>query len=844
MIEARRRRTAALAVTALVIGLIIGAPGATAAVSAVASVAFAPGLDRSAMPFASAASAAPAKPGTLVVLTPARVFDGRKDGVAVPHGTVAVPVLGRAGVPSTGVAAIALTLTVTGQTSSGYVTAYAAGTTRPATSNVDFVPGPGVANNVVVPVGSGGAVDLYNGSGGSTAFIVDVTGFYRAGAATIAGAFTAVAPTRRLDTRTGVGGAPPGAGGVVRVNVGIADATVLMNLTVTGSTASGYVTAYPDGPARPLTSNINFSEGQTVANQILVAVGPNGVVDLYNASAGVTQFVLDVVGRYRAGTPTDPGALQPVTPQRQLDTRTESSGPIGPRAGTVDPVGGTAGVPASGVSALLLDVTVVTPARSGYLRVQSTGGTDTVSPPTSSITFAAGHTAAGLVVVAAGTGGNIGLYLGSDGPANVVVDVLGYTLDGPGVSRGTISGTVSVLTGSADGVTVRAYNGTDIETSTLTATDGTYTLPGVPARAAGYDICVVAPNDSVAGQCWDGVEWDGTTPAPEGTPVPVEGGTLRAGVDVNLREPLPTGVITGRLTAAHTGAPVAGARVTTDGPGGSDYVRATTGNDGTYQISDLAPGSYRVCFTPDNTATGTPPTGYANACHAPDVTVTDGHTTAGVNGALPIGAALSGRVTASADAAAITNVQLQVRDTSGTEIGFADTAADGTFRVVGLTGGVTVTVCFDGHFATGGPSVAGYLDDCYHTGTGTSPTRLTVTAGSTVTGINATLASAGGISGTVTAASVGVPNIDVLVSTVDGTYGTETNTQTDGTYAITGIPPGTYMVCFDASEAGGSYHDQCYHAVVWDGGALPPGVNPFSVTAGAVTEHIDASLTS
>ena len=61
MIEARRRRTAALAVTALVIGLIIGAPGATAAVSAVASVAFAPGLDRSAMPFASAASAAPAR---------------------------------------------------------------------------------------------------------------------------------------------------------------------------------------------------------------------------------------------------------------------------------------------------------------------------------------------------------------------------------------------------------------------------------------------------------------------------------------------------------------------------------------------------------------------------------------------------------------------------------------------------------------------------------------------------------------------------------------------------------------------------------------------------------------
>ena len=126
---------------------------------------------------------------------------------------------------------------------------------------MDFVAGQDVANSVVVPAGSGGAVDLYNGSAGTTDFVVDVSGYYRSGPAAVAGAFTAITPTRRLDTRTGLGGDTPGAGGVVRVDVGIANATVLMNLTVTGPAAGGYVTAYPDGATRPVTSEPELRSG-------------------------------------------------------------------------------------------------------------------------------------------------------------------------------------------------------------------------------------------------------------------------------------------------------------------------------------------------------------------------------------------------------------------------------------------------------------------------------------------------------------------------------------------------------------------------------------------------------
>ena len=221
-------------------------------------------------------------------------------------------------------------------------------------------------------------------------------------------------------------------------------------------------------------------------------------------------------------------------------------------------------------------------------------------------------------------------------------------------------------------------------------------------------------------------------------------------------------------------------------------------------------------------------------------------TTAGVNAQLPIGAAISGRVTAESNGAAITNVQLQVRDPSGNQIGFAATAADGTFHVLGLTGGVTVTVCFDGEYATAGPSVAGYLNDCYRTGVGTSPSPITVTAGSTVTGIDAALASGGGISSTVRFGTAPVDGDVLALFAPDGTgiSRDEGNTGSDGTYRISALRPGTYLVCFDASEANPPSGDQCYHDAVWEGTGPPPlGADQVTVTAGAITQHIDASLT-
>lgn len=90
--------------------------------------------------------------------------------------TFALPILGRGGVPTTGVRAVALNITAVAPTAPTYVTVWASGIPQPFISNVNAGPGKVVPNLVVTGVGSDGKVALYNNLG-STHLIVDVVGW-------------------------------------------------------------------------------------------------------------------------------------------------------------------------------------------------------------------------------------------------------------------------------------------------------------------------------------------------------------------------------------------------------------------------------------------------------------------------------------------------------------------------------------------------------------------------------------------------------------------------------------------------------------------------------------------
>ncbi len=246
-----------------------------------------------------------AAPGGVVSLPPARILDTRASATSVvgADAILNVPVLGHGGIPLSGVSAVVLNITVTAPSDFGYITAWAHGTPRPNTSNVNFVPSQTVPNFAVVPVGSDGSVDLYNGSLGDSDLLADVAGYVVSGSAASPGALTSLAPARLLDTRSGSGGTVVPSGGTLSVSVlgrgGLPASDVaaaVLNVTVTQPQTSGYLTAWSDTGSKPMSSNLNFDAGQTVANAVVVSVGGDGKIDLFNGSGGTVQIVADAFG--------------------------------------------------------------------------------------------------------------------------------------------------------------------------------------------------------------------------------------------------------------------------------------------------------------------------------------------------------------------------------------------------------------------------------------------------------------------------------------------------------------------------------------------------------------------
>ncbi|MER5637598.1 PKD domain-containing protein [Kitasatospora sp. NPDC002227] len=305
--------------------------------------------------------------------------------------------------------AAVLNVTAVNPNSGGYLSVYPAGNDRPATSNVNFKAGQTVPNLVTVPTGGSDAVTVYNFSG-DTDLVVDLLGVYEAGDGS---KFTALAPSRLLDTRKSAAVGPDASTSIqVRGAAGVpADATaVVLNLTSTASDAGGFLTAYPSGTTRPGTSNLNFTAGQTVANQVIVPIGADGKVSVYNRF-GHTHVVADVFGYY---SPTG-SLLTPVVPTRLVDTRKQTA--LG-QGGTLKV---NTGVPA-GATGAVLNVTSTASTAGGYLTVWADGAT---KPGTSNVNFPAGGTVPNHVTTPLGTNGAFDVY-NFAGSTQVVADLFGY----------------------------------------------------------------------------------------------------------------------------------------------------------------------------------------------------------------------------------------------------------------------------------------------------------------------------------------------------------------------------------------------------------------------------------
>lgn len=473
--------------------------------SAVLAVALGTALTIVAAPIVNAQTPTPFVVESLVPLTPARIFETRSDNADTTYRTydgkynnvgrrgddtiTPFKVRGRARI-AVDAAAVMLNVTAVFPDGPGFLTLYPCGQQRPNTSSVNFsASGVVVANSVLVSVGSGGNVCVYNSA--RTDVIIDVNGYVPHG-----GLLQTVTPARVLETRpipgfTTFDGAYQGIGRAGsesetrvqiagRANVPVDAESVFLNITAVFPEGPGFLTAYPCGAARPQTSNVNYQAGHVVPNAVLVRLGDAGAVCIYTLTA--TDIVVDV-----SAYAESPATVETLLPVRLLETRNgaanvtidhsfEGGGPTNRGATVALVVAGRGGVPADAQYAMI-NVTAVYPERAGFLTVHPC---DSPLPVASNVNYAGRDVRPNAVLAKLSASGTVCIF--TTAMTDLLVDVTGYG----------------------------GFQPSAIEALRRSVTERVATTRGTPT--IGVSVCLVPPNTTSADYV-DTVSRNTATPA-------------------------------------------------------------------------------------------------------------------------------------------------------------------------------------------------------------------------------------------------------------------------------------------------------------------------------------------
>lgn len=220
----------------------------------------------------------------------------RKGALSHGHGSTAT-IAGHGGVPSSGVGAVAVNITVLDPTRTGTLLVWAYGQPQPSLPAVRFTAGRAVTAFDVVPLGSGKIKIFDAGSAGSVQVLVDVRGYYRSGPAQSVGAYQPLPTASRVYART-VGArhtvsiATGGHGGVPVAHL----SAVLVALHAVAPSRSGALQAWRAGAKQPRGVTVEFGAGHSMAGVALVPVSGGGHFDLRNSARTGTRVDIDVLG--------------------------------------------------------------------------------------------------------------------------------------------------------------------------------------------------------------------------------------------------------------------------------------------------------------------------------------------------------------------------------------------------------------------------------------------------------------------------------------------------------------------------------------------------------------------
>jgi hypothetical protein len=427
------------------------------------------------------------------------------------------------------------------------------------------------------------------------------------------------------------------------------------------------------------------------------------------------------------------------------------------------------------------------------------------------------------------------------GEAATVLDV-DFALSPGGRVSGTVARASDGQPASGADVFLHDESGTLVSEATADAAGAYTTTLGVPT---GTYFAFAEGTSGLSGQLYKGIDCLDTTAqcaVTGGEPLQVTAPATLGGIHFRL---VAGGAISGRVTAAATGLPVAYASVEAYVATGSRQVAVGsefTDTGGLYTIAGLPAGQYflRASEPAWFTAKYVPEVYDDVACLACDVragravTVSDGGVAAGVDFALATGGEITGKIRTSSGAAIGSRVL--AHDSTGRLVADTDDVydarqGDGTYAVRGLPAGT---------YFVRTANRAGFVDEAYDgvpCPAGLCPpgagTGVPVTAGASVSGIDFVLEPGGAVSGFVTGPD-GLGAFGGVASAYDasGTLAGSVSLAPNGYYRIPGLAPGSHYVVASGAH---SLVPQVYDAVACLGCNPVASGTPVTVGAGTAT---------
>jgi len=352
---------------------------------------------------------------------PVEVPPSTDDDQSVPaHGTVSLPMQSLEGVGCCAFGTF-VEVIVSAAKQPGYITMYPDGTTRPDLATVQFHAGQPAENTALA---TGSTVDFYNDSTGSVNLQIVTYGLDQIvsgkGYGGYGNTFAPVTPATALPATKITGGRQIAFRVAGKYGVPANATAVVVDVTASGGSSAGTFESSPAGTDWAETALASpaggWAKGQTVTSLVTQSTN-NGLIQLENINPSPVSvwFTAQVVGYYLPGGSA--AVFLPAATQSRLDTVT-----IGARSSAAFKVSGQDGIPASGTTAVAVNLTGYAATAPGTLTAYADG---TTLPPLVSLSYGTSGRTDGESIAAVGGDGEVRLYNGGSKPVTVTADLIG-----------------------------------------------------------------------------------------------------------------------------------------------------------------------------------------------------------------------------------------------------------------------------------------------------------------------------------------------------------------------------------------------------------------------------------